>query len=97
MQVQGYGDPLNQSFTLGSEPLFHNDICDIPSYFFVGEVGYMAGLGLVGVGGEAGSDRELSAQWMASKVTSVEEASSRQQIVSRVISTPEVSDFSITA
>jgi hypothetical protein len=45
--------------------------------------------------GEAGSDGELSTQWMVPKVTSIEEASRRWQIEPRVIYTPEVSVFSV--
>jgi hypothetical protein len=50
MQAEGHGDPSNQSTTLGSEPPFHDDICDIPSHFLQGKLATWWGFGLVGVG-----------------------------------------------
>jgi hypothetical protein len=49
MQAEGHGDLPNQSFTLGSEPSLHNDICNIPLHFLQGKSATRWGFGLVGV------------------------------------------------
>jgi hypothetical protein len=97
MQAEGHGDRPEQELHPRSEPSLHNNICAISSHFFAGEVSYTAGLQPGQGRGKAGSDGELSVQRMALKVISTEEASRRRQISPRVISTSEVSDFSVIA